>query len=286
MNFPDIALLEPLAELLELNVSELLAGEQDVPPREELVRDSLRVGLVQLGSRVRKWRGLFGVVLALLLILTLVFGYWFLKQYTDLLPQRQTVVSHQNARVFEELARRSSGGTAFSFFDVTWADDLECIQVQAELWTEDGKVRSWPLAALVRDGVHPVSLSNGKSWPTAVSQMLTDSSYPRHDTLAVSWQYSADRLEVGLSFLDCTWSGGSIDTPYLKNGFEFTVLGRSTAVSSENGVILGCYALTTAETGQLGDGQSPSFPSGPVGDLDAPSVEEGDALLLLRLICK
>lgn len=80
LNFPDIALLEPLAELLELNVSELLAGEQDVPPREELVRDSLRVGLVQLGSRVRKWRGLFGVVLALLLILTLVFGYWFLKQ--------------------------------------------------------------------------------------------------------------------------------------------------------------------------------------------------------------
>ena len=65
LNFPDITLLEPLAEQLELTVSELMSGERNAPAREETVRDSLRMGLAQLG-RAKKWRVAF-VCLALLL---------------------------------------------------------------------------------------------------------------------------------------------------------------------------------------------------------------------------
>ena len=41
---PDIALLEPLAEALNLTVTELLSGQRGEVPKEEVVRDSLRFG--------------------------------------------------------------------------------------------------------------------------------------------------------------------------------------------------------------------------------------------------
>ena len=37
LNFPDLALMEPLAELLGLTVSELMTGERNAAPGEELV---------------------------------------------------------------------------------------------------------------------------------------------------------------------------------------------------------------------------------------------------------
>jgi len=59
LNFPDITLMEPLAELLDLTVTELMAGERNAPPQEEVVRDSLRAGLSQLGPKGKKWRVAF-----------------------------------------------------------------------------------------------------------------------------------------------------------------------------------------------------------------------------------
>ena len=56
LNSPDIALLEPLAEALEITVSELLAGRRGEEPREELVRDFLRFGMEQLGPKIKRWR--------------------------------------------------------------------------------------------------------------------------------------------------------------------------------------------------------------------------------------
>lgn len=74
LNFPDIALLEPLAERLGLTVSELLAGERGTLPQEEQVRDSLRMGLNQLGGKIKKWRKLFFALLALMMVPALVGG--------------------------------------------------------------------------------------------------------------------------------------------------------------------------------------------------------------------
>ena len=56
LNFPDLALLEPLGDCLGLTVSELLSGTQGEEPKEELLRDSLRILPVQLGGKARRWR--------------------------------------------------------------------------------------------------------------------------------------------------------------------------------------------------------------------------------------
>ena len=69
-NFPDLALLEPLAEALDLTVSELLAGERGEPPRESTVREALALGVAQLKKQMVRWRG----VVACLLLIALSFG--------------------------------------------------------------------------------------------------------------------------------------------------------------------------------------------------------------------
>ena len=56
LSCPDIGLLEPLAEALDLTVTELLSGQRGEEPGEEAVRDSLRFGLAQLGPKIRRWR--------------------------------------------------------------------------------------------------------------------------------------------------------------------------------------------------------------------------------------
>ena len=48
LSFPDVALLEALGEELNLTVSELLAGERNAPPQEELVRRELETMMEQL----------------------------------------------------------------------------------------------------------------------------------------------------------------------------------------------------------------------------------------------
>ena len=58
-NFPDLSLMEPLSDILDLTVSELLAGERGEAPKDELVRDTLRLGEEQLRPKIKRWRGLF-----------------------------------------------------------------------------------------------------------------------------------------------------------------------------------------------------------------------------------
>ena len=84
-NFPDLALMEPLADELGLTVSELLAGERGEAPRDELVRDSLRLGEQQLRPKIKKWRGRFiagAILLALTVVINLAAGFagWRLKR--------------------------------------------------------------------------------------------------------------------------------------------------------------------------------------------------------------
>ncbi len=51
LSFPDVSLLEPLAQQLDLTVSELLSGKRNAAPQEELIRDSLRLSISQLGGK-------------------------------------------------------------------------------------------------------------------------------------------------------------------------------------------------------------------------------------------
>ena len=71
LNFPDLSLLEPLGDCLGLTVSELLSGQRGEEPKEELLRDSLRLLLGQAGRKLRRWRRLAQAFLGVLLVLAL-----------------------------------------------------------------------------------------------------------------------------------------------------------------------------------------------------------------------
>ena len=80
LNFPDLSLLEPLGDCLGLTVSELLSGQRGEEPKEELLRDSLRLLMSQAGRKLRRWRRLAQACLGVLLVLALGSGFWFIKK--------------------------------------------------------------------------------------------------------------------------------------------------------------------------------------------------------------
>ena len=146
LNFPDLSLLEPLGDCLGLTVSELLSGQRGEEPKEELLRDSLRLLLGQAGRKLRRWRRLAQACLGVLLVLALGAGFWFVKNHTELLPQPATVIVPRELSDRDHLAARTEGNSSVYLFDLAAADGARHYQVQMELWTQEGLVRTWPAA--------------------------------------------------------------------------------------------------------------------------------------------
>lgn len=158
-NFPDLPLMEPLAEALDLTVSELLAGERGEAPRDELVRDSLRLGEEQLRPKIKKWRGRFIAAAVLLAAVLAWLGYVWVRDNTELLPQRETVITpieleeEQNAIV--DMLTMPNNWDFLRMYRIVLADDMERVAFKAELWSrsyleepERELVKSWGLGTL------------------------------------------------------------------------------------------------------------------------------------------
>lgn len=150
-NFPDLALMEPLADELGLTVSELLAGERGEAPRDELVRDSLRLGEQQLRPKIKKWRGRF-IAAAILLALTALYlaGVWVNAHTAKPRPETivEEVVLTENEQALVELLNSQSGDYSYlGMYNVTVADDMDGYRIAAELWTHEGLKESWNLCA-------------------------------------------------------------------------------------------------------------------------------------------
>ena len=159
-NFPDLTLMEPLADELGLTVTELLAGERGEEPGEEAVRDSLRFGESQLRPKIKRWKWLFILAAALLLAVLSGLGYVWIRDNTELLPQRETVFTpieleeEQNAIV--DLLTAPNGRDFLRMYRAVLADDMEQVSFQAELWSqsysskEPGRelIQSWYLGTL------------------------------------------------------------------------------------------------------------------------------------------
>ena len=124
-----------------------MAGERNAPPREEVVRDSLRFSLAQLGPRVKKWRIAF-VCLALLL---LVFGSWrgfvWVRDNTEWLPQKETVVTPVSIRDVDQLLVQLSDMRSAAIFDVALSDEITGFRLELELWEGGTLTKSWLLLA-------------------------------------------------------------------------------------------------------------------------------------------
>ncbi len=163
-NFPDLALMEPLAEALDLTVSELLAGERGEEPRDELVRDSLRLGEEQLRPKIKKWRGRFIAAAVLLAAVLVWLGYVWVRDHTELLPQRETVITpielEEEQNTIVDMLTSTNNWDFLRMYRVVLADDMERVAFKAELWSQNYNdkgperelVKSWGLGTLYAQG--------------------------------------------------------------------------------------------------------------------------------------
>lgn len=261
LNFPDITLLEPLAQTLGLTVAELLSGQLDAPAEETLLRDSLRIARTQTKQKISRWQGAFLFTCILLAALLLWAGYTYIREHTELLPQPTTVISPLESSETAILASEVSSGMDICFYDLTLADETDQFSLQLELWDHKGMQKTWNLGEL--------------------SDMAAFAP-PRSQTLAMAFgvnpSESASTLEYALSFWGYNWRGTLTDIPYMESGVGWNVLEQRTTVSPETGAILACFSVDP--TGQ-GRWRTPGF----LGAVEAPSLEPGQAFLLLRLRC-
>ena len=271
LNFPDVALLEPLGDCLGLTVSELLAGQRGEEPKEELLRDSLKLVLAQVGKRLRRWRRAFLACVALLAAAAVAVGFWLVKTRTAILPQGDTVV------VLRELTERERmiAGTARTdnvyLYDLTAADGTSRCQVKMELWTEEGLERTWYLAELM------------------------DGEMSRHQQLAFSYafQTAVSGMEVGVTLasqtdedFQGTWRTTLRDVPGREWGYTMDLLEGRCTLDPEYGAVLACWSIPTQRLVTQGPSGSMSVDYVPpvwTGLVEKPQVEAGAYVLLLRL---
>ena len=261
LSFPDVSLLEPLAQQLDLTVSEVLSGSWDVTPQEELIRDSLRLSISQLGTKAQTWRKFFLLAAVLLLVLSAWLGHSYVKNHTKLLPQRETIISYRESTPSEQLAANVAGGVGsdIAFYDITYADDITGAQLQLELWTDEGLMKTWQLARVFLGGLE------GLEWH-------------RQETIALSLdvQFNPELFLYGATMYGGYWLNTLEDVPYLSAGYGMNFLEETTVVSRDYGAVLACYYLDTT-------GQGLWYAAPCLGAVEEPAVEQDQAMLLLRL---
>lgn len=265
---PDVGLLEPLAEALDLTVTELLSGQRGEEPGEEAVRSSLRFGLEQLGPKIRKWRWLFILAALALAGVLLWVGYVWLRDNTEVLPQKETVVRDLDASNQDRQIAQAVGGSGFSLhlYEITLADGLEECTFQAELWTHGGMEQSWPLM---------VCAANDRRLFGPRRQLLVLSVKPHAEVWSEEEQrYTEMWFECGLNFAG--WSTqkvtDTISNPYINGGAGWSSREEPKIVDPEEGAVLLALSIGGPSGGIYAPGELP------------PEHEE-DVYLVIRMYC-
>ena len=262
-NFPDLALLEPLAEALDLTVSELLAGERGEPPQETAVREALRVGIQQLRRQVLRFRALLlcaGLVLAVFLCAR---GFLWVRDHTELLPQPVTTVT---ARPMSDQARLTAWTAAGGrlripgLFQVSLADQRTPYLLQWELWDHQGLRQTWEVGRTAC----PEDLARHQDLATSVGMTMA----PDRE----SWS----TLTYTVSFLDETFTGALAAVPRLYDTLGVEQPAGRCPVDEAEGTIL-LYVPLPDDKGRL---PAPRWTT--PGQIETP-VRENASVLLLKL---
>jgi len=257
LNFPDIALLEPLAEALDLTVTELLSGERNAPPEEEVVRASLRFSLAQLG-RAKKWRVAFVCLTLLLALLGSWFGYLWVRDNTEWLPQRETVVTPVAIRDVDRLLVQLSDMRNASIFDVALSDEMSGIRLELELWEGNSLTKTWPLLA-------------GSGRIEGLKGM-------RHQKIGLSMRLMDNQVSYDALMGGAFTNGTLTDFPIAEwSAYSLDFLSRRTAISREEGAVLAHIKLDTGNGILAGNA---------LGIPGLPREEPGFTHLLVRLTCE
>ena len=268
LSCPDIALLEPLAETLDLTVTELLSGQRGEEPKEEVVRDSLRFGLAQLGPKIRRWRWLFLLAAALLLTVLAGLGYVWVRDNTEWLPQRKTVIRASRAtdREYQIASALGASGFDLHLYEATLADDFAGYSIQAELWTHDGLEQTWPIILQSPDD------ANMDFGPRR--QLLVLSLKPHFEWSEEESRCTEVWFDYGISFEGCSYRGRltGITSPYLGGGAAWGGL-NGRAVLNQEGILLSVISLGGPDGGTYSPGGLP------------PEYEES-VYLVVRMYCE
>ena len=268
LSCPDIGLLEPLAEALDLTVTELLSGQRGEEPGEEAVRDSLRFGLAQLGPKIRRWRWLFLLAAALLLTVLAGLGYVWVRDNTEWLPQRETVIRELEAsdREYQIASALGASGFDLHLYEATLADDFAGYSIQAELWTHDGLEQTWPIILQSPDD------ANMDFGPRR--QLLVLSLKPHFEWSEEESRWTEVWFDYGISFEGCSYRGRltGITSPYLGGGAAWGGL-NGRAVLNQEGILLSVISLGGSNGGVYSPGGLP------------PEYEES-VYLVVRMYCE
>lgn len=266
-NFPDLSLMEPLAEELGLTVSELLAGERGEVPQDELVRDTLRFGLDQLRPQIRRWKGRFIAALVLLgLVLLSLAGVW-IGAHTDH-PQRDTILEAieltETEQVMVDLLNDQGNGNCFlGMYRMTLADDMEGCRVQLELWTHEGLADSWVLFQNRFDRTFVKEICRSPVFAFRIPVEKEESSIVR----IIFGPFSSRRPADDLS-----------EIPYMDSGSDLSYA-KQVVVDREHGAVLMELGLSMSRE----DPQPRQQILGRTNDPQPGTLIEGTASLILKL---
>ena len=255
LNFPDIALLEPLAELLGLTVSELLSGARNAPAGEELVRSSLQIGK-QLSGKARHWRQLF-VALAIIVVgLGGFFGYRWVRDNTQWLPQKETVIIPREIDESEIMVSYLMGTDLMAVMDTVWADDFYGFTFRLELWQGEELLD-------VQDILSASGYTKGLGM--------------RHGSLAFLMELDHKENILHYSLMHGGASSNRVEyqLPDVKiQGWGRGVLSQPINVDRETGTVLACLSLDTGS----------GVRSVTTGNIEKPNLHEDQLAVVLRLV--
>lgn len=266
LNFPDIALLEPLAGVLDLTVSQLLSGSRQEREREELVTDSLRTFSGEWKRKLGRWRWLFALTAAVLVLVLVAGGCWWAKENTDWFPQYETVIApRDNAEPLDMM--ENFGNLHIIRWDLTMADGLTGYTFQLEWWDENGLAYSLPVVR----------------WDLEADQALIESGMisAQYDLYPERWEelaffFTIDRaeegadVECGIKFDGTSYSLRMHSPLY---GSSWTWLAAPTVIP-EDGAVLFCASFGDGN-GRMDVGADAQLQPGP-----------GEQFLVLRMLCK
>lgn len=256
LNFPDIALMEPLAELLDLTVSELMAGERNTPPGEELVRSSLQMSVRQLGGKARKWRRLFAVLAIVVVGLGAFFGYRWVRDNTEWLPQKETVLTPREIDESEVMVSHLMGTDLIGVMDTLWADDFYGFTFRLELWEGEEMLDCQNILSAAGYTKGVVSRRNSLAFLMELDHKENILSYSLMHGGAFS-----NRVDYKLPDVEIIgWGRG--------------VLSQTTEVDREHGTILACLSLDTGS----------GIRSIVTGNVEKPNLLEDQLAVVLRLV--
>lgn len=268
LSCPDIGLLEPLAKALDLTVTELLSGQRGEQPKEEMIRDSLRFGLSQLDPKIKRWKWLFVTAASLLLAVLLGFGYVWVRDNTEWLPQRETVIRELKASDQENQIASALGSSGLSLYpyEVALADDFAGYSIRAELWTHDGLEQIWPIIVQSPDDT---SMDFGPR-----RQFLVLSLEPHFEWSEEENRWIEVWFDYGISFGGCSYRGKltGITSPYVGGGAAWCGLNGTEMVDQE-GVLLSVISMGGPNNGVYAPGGLP------------PAYKES-VYLVVRMYCE